>query len=189
MKKYFIAIVIASLLVACNGKKAENVPVLVEEETYAIAETAPDTPALPVLPIINTKKDKAVNMRESLKVDPNKGSVVKKKYKGTIPTADGPGIVYDLVMYYQDNNGDGVYELDATYWEAENGNNQTFTSTGKRKVRKGIPTNAEAIVYELIPSDGSMIFYFLAEGDSLTMLNQDLQKAPSNLNYTLILEE
>lgn len=30
-----------------------------------------------------------------------------------------------------------------------------------------------------------MVFYFQAEGDSLTMLNQDLQKAASDLNYTL----
>ena len=43
----------------------------------------------------------------------------------------------------------------------------------------------QAQSYELIPSDGSMVFYFQAEGDSLTMLNQELQKAASDLNYTL----
>lgn len=189
MKKYFIAVVAATLLAACNGKSAKDTPVLVEEETYAIETAAPDAPSLPKLPVVKTKRTKPINMRDSLKVDPKKGAVVKKKYKGTVPAADGPGIVYDLILYYQDANGDGVYELDATYLEANNGNNETFTSTGKRKVKKGIPEDAEAIVYELIPSDGSMIFYFLAEGDSLIMLNQDLQKAPSDLNYTLILEE
>ena len=189
MKQYFILVTTVAILAACNKKQTENVPVLVEEETYTISEAVPKPSALPVLPTVKTKKDKTVNMHDSLKVDPKKGAVVKKKYKGTIPVSDGPGIVYDLVMYYQDMDGDGVYELDATYWEADNGNNQTFTSTGKRKVRKGTPFDSEAIVYELIPSDGSMVFYFLVEGDSLTMLNQDLQKAPSNLNYTLILEE
>ena len=79
----------------------------------------------------------------------------------------------------------GVYALDATYLEAENGKDQTFTSTGKRQVKKGTPADASAIIYELIPSDGSMVFYFQAEGDSLTMLNQELQKAASDLNYTL----
>lgn len=77
--------------------------------------------------------------------------------------------------------------MDATYLEAENGQDKTFSSTGKRKVKKGTPVDAEAVVYELIPSDGSMEFYFQAEGDSLTLLNQDLQKAASDLNYTLIL--
>ena len=62
---------------------------------------------------------------------------------------------------------------------------QTFTSTGKRQVKKGTPADASAVIYELIPSDGSMVFYFQAEGDSLTMLNQELQKAASDLNYTL----
>ena len=40
-------------------------------------------------------------MRDSLKLDPKKGAVVQKKYKGTIPAADGPGIVYDLTLFYQ----------------------------------------------------------------------------------------
>ena len=60
-------------------------------------------------------------------------------------------------------------------------------STGKRQVKHGTPSDSEAVVYELIPSDGSMTFYFQAEGDSLTLLNQELQKAASDLNYTLIL--
>lgn len=77
--------------------------------------------------------------------------------------------------------------MDATYLEAENGKDKTFSSTGKRKVKHGTPSNSEAIVYELIPSDGDMAFYFQAEGDSLTLLNQELQKAASDLNYTLIL--
>ena len=112
---------------------------------------------------------------------------IQKKYKGTFPAADGPGIVYDLTLYYQQDSDDGVYEMDATYLEAENGKDKTFSSTGKRKVKHGTPSNSEAIVYELIPSDGDMAFYFQAEGDSLTLLNQELQKAASDLNYTLIL--
>lgn len=37
------------------------------------------------------------------------------------------------------------------------------------------------------PSDGRHGIYFQAEGESLTLLNQELQKAASDLNYTLIL--
>ena len=113
------------------------------------------------------------------------------------------GIVVSFVFAAEDKHGFGchalqgvpagidigcfgiVYELDATYLEAENGKDQTFTSTGKRQVKKGTPADASAVIYELIPSDGSMVFYFQAEGDSLTMLNQELQKAASDLNYTL----
>ena len=183
MKKYFIAVAALALLAACSGKKTAE-PALIEEESVAVAEAVPDAPALPEE---TGKTTKPVNMRDSLKVDPKKGSVIQKKYKGTFPAADGPGIVYDLTLFYQQDSDDGVYEMDATYLEAENGQDKTFSSTGKRKVKKGTPVDAEAVVYELIPSDGSMEFYFQAEGDSLTLLNQDLQKAASDLNYTLIL--
>ena len=159
MKKYFIAVAALAFLAACNGKAAKDTPVLVEEESIAVAEAAPDAPSLPELP---------VNMRASLKLDPKKGAVVQKKYKGTIPAADGPGIVYDLTLFYQQDSDDGVYELDATYLEAENGKDQTFTSTGKRQVKKGTPADASAVIYELIPSDGSMVFYFQAPPTLIT---------------------
>lgn len=183
MKKYFIAVAALALLAACSGKKTTE-PALIEEESVTVAEAVPDAPALPE---VTGKTTKPVNMRDSLKVDPKKGSVIQKKYKGTFPAADGPGIVYDLTLFYQQDSDDGVYEMDATYLEAENGQDKTFSSTGKRQVKHGTPSDSEAVVYELIPSDGSMTFYFQAEGDSLTLLNQELQKAASDLNYTLIL--
>lgn len=183
MKKYFIAVAALALLAACSGKKT-NQPALIEEESVAVTEAVPDGPALPEVKGTSTKP---VNMRDSLKVDPKKGAVIQKQYKGTFPAADGPGIVYELTLFYQQDSNDGVYEMDATYLEADNGNDKTFSSTGKQKVKHGTPSNSNAVVYELIPSDGSTTFYFLAEGDSLTLLNQDMQKAPSNLNYTLVL--
>lgn len=183
MKKYLIAVAAMGLLAACSGK-SKDVPVEVEEESVAI-EAVPVQPAPPVLPVVKMKQTKPINMRDSLKVDKKKGAVVQKKYKGTVPAASGPGIVYDLTLFYQQDSEDGVYELDATYLEAENGKDAKFTSTGKRKVKWGTPVDESAVVYEMIPSDGSMVFYFQAEGDSLTMLNQDLQKAASDLNYTL----
>lgn len=190
MKKYFIAVAALALLAACSGKKTTE-PAMIEEESVTVAEAVPDAPSLPIVSDAKAKKDvkaaKPVNMRDSLKVDPKKGAVIQKKYKGTFPAADGPGIDYDLTLYFQQDSEDGVYEMDATYLEAENGQDMKFSSTGKRKVERGIPSNNEAIVYELIPSDGSMSFYFLAEGDSLTLLNQELQKAASDLNYTLTL--
>lgn len=182
MKKYFIAVAALGFLAACSGNANKAVPVEVEEETVAV-ETI--QPAPPVLPVVKAKPAKPINMRDSLKVDPKKGAVVQKKYKGTVPAADGPGIVYDLTLYFQQDSEDGVYELDATYAEVEGGKSQTFSSTGKRQVKTGTPDDASAVVYELIPSDGSMVFYFQAEGDNLTMLNQELQQATSDLNYTL----
>ncbi len=185
MKKYFIVVTALAFLAACNGKVAKDTPVLVEDNNITVAEVTPATPSKPKPPVVKAKQVKPVNMRDSLKIDSKKGAVIQKKYKGTVPAADGPGIVYELTLYYQQDSNDGVYELDATYLEAENGKDQTFTSIGKRQVKKGTPANVNAVVYELIPNDGGMVFHFQAEGDSLTMLNQELQKATSDLNYTL----
>lgn len=188
MKKYFIAVAALGFLAACSGKQnhQKDVPLEVEEETFAVAEAAPDQPAMPILPAMKEKPAKPINMRDSLKVDPKKGAVIQKKYKGTVPVADGDDIVYDLTMYYQqDAEGDGVFELMAIYPNTGNGNGPTYATTGKTKVKKGTPGNSSAYVYELIPSDGEAAFYFQAEGDSLTMLDQQLQQAASGFNYVL----
>lgn len=171
MKKYFVAIATLALLAACNGKSAKESTVTADTVSPgAVVEAQPENP---------------VDMRDSLKTDSADGPVVRKEYKGTIPAADGPGIVYDLTLYYQEKGKEGVYRMNATYLQADNGNDQTFTTTGKQRIKKGIPGNANATVYELLPSDGSVSFYFLVEDNSLTMLNQDLEKASSGLNYTL----
>ena len=47
MKKYFIAVAALAFLAACSGKAAKDAPVLVEEESLAVAEAAPDAPSLP----------------------------------------------------------------------------------------------------------------------------------------------
>ena len=52
MKKYFIAVAALAFLAACNGKAAKDTPVLVEEESIAVAEAAPDAPSLPELPVV-----------------------------------------------------------------------------------------------------------------------------------------
>ena len=82
MKKYFIAVAALAFLAACSGKAAKDAPVLVEEESLAVAEAAPDAPSLPELPVVKAKPAKPINMRDSLKTDPKKGAVVQKKYKG-----------------------------------------------------------------------------------------------------------
>lgn len=187
MKKYFIAVAALALLAACSGKQAQNNPVEVEEESITVAEAIPVAEATPVLPALKQKPAKPVNMRDSLKTDAKKGAVIQKKYKGTVPaakSATGTDVVYDLTMYYQQDGMDGVYEMDAVFADA-NGQNQALSSTGKSKAKKGTPTDAEAIVYEFFPGDGSEVFYFVAEGNSLKMVNKELQQAASDLNYTL----
>ena len=190
MKKYFIAVAAMAFLAACSGKQAQkDVPVEVEEEEFAIMSAAPDAPSLPLIHSVKaTQPAKPVNMRDSLKADPKKGPVIQKKYKGTLTSPDSVNVDYDLTLYYQQDNADeeGVFELDALYTVPE----AVASSTGAakkapQKVKHGAPDDVSAVIYELIPSDGEPVIYFLVEGDNLTLMNDALQKAAADLNYTL----
>ncbi len=129
----------------------------------------------------------AINLKDSLKIRDGLGDIVEQRYEGILPAASGPGIKYDLAICSQENSGDGVFLLKMTYLEAENGKDETFTTTGKRLTIKGSAMNDNDTVYELVPSDGSGSSYFLVQGDSLTLLNSELKKAESDLNYTIVL--
>ena len=208
MKKYFIGIVALAFLAACSGK-AKQEPVEVEEETIAVAEAAPDAPSLPELPTVKPKV-KPINMRDSLKVEASKGAVIQKKYKGVIPapkatakaatTATGTQpataaavtpaqqlVDYEMVLFYQDTPDGGVYELDAVYQD-DQANKQVYTSTGKQNVKKGTPTDEEMVIYEFVPDDGTPVFYFVAQGDSITLVDENFQEGPEDYNYSLVLE-
>ena len=90
-------------------------------------------------------------------------------------------------MFYQDTPDGGVYELDAVYQD-DQANKQVYTSTGKQNVKKGTPTDEEMVIYEFVPDDGTPVFYFVAQGDSITLVDENFQEGPEDLNYTLILE-
>ena len=188
MKKYFIAVAAMAFLAACSGKQAQkDVPVEVEEEEFAIMSAAPDAPSLPLIHSVKaTQPAKPVNMRDSLKADPKKGPVIQKKYKGTLTSPDSVNVDYA--------DEEGVFELDALYTVPEAVASSTGAAkkapqkaitTGKQKVKHGAPDDVSAVIYELIPSDGEPVIYFLVEGDNLTLMNDALQKAAADLNYTL----
>lgn len=116
---------------------------------------------------------------------------VSRRYVGTLPAADGPGIVYDLTLTNpaEDTMG-GDFALSMTYLEAENGKDATFDSEGQWMAVEGIPGNSSAVYYQLIGSgiqpDTTNLLYL---GDSVVLLGSGLQRAQSNLNYTLILAD
>ena len=99
-------------------------------------------------------------------------------YKGVLPAADCPGIVYDLTLI-----GDSVYSLDMTYIEGIDGKDVTFSSTGNVDYTQ--QGDKRAVI--LKPSTDEVATYFLVINDStLRMVNDSLQEIPNNLNYDLI---
>lgn len=167
-----MALAAFGILTACYNSNRQQQPVTVVEEDVVIAET----PAA----------SRPVNMRDSLMMEEGKGTVIERKYHGLLPGADVPGIEYDLTLFFQQDSDNGVYALNMTYLEAEDGEDMTFPSYGKRKVMTGIPDDSRAIVYRLEPNDGSDIMNFqLMQNGDLTLLDDDMKKIDTPFNYTL----
>jgi len=171
MKKFVLAIAALGVLAACNNTQKQNkTPVMVEEEEM----------------VITTSEPRPVNMRDSLVMENGKGTVIERQYSGLLPAADGPGIEYDLTLFFQEDSEGGVYAMNMTYIEAEDGQDRSFPSYGKRKIEHGIKGDNKAIVYTLIPNNGDedMSFVLTKEGN-LTLLDQNKERIDSPHNYTL----
>ena len=122
----------------------------------------------------------------------NAGSdTVSRRYVGTLPAADCPGIVYDLTLVNpaEDSLG-GDFRLSMTYLEAENGQDAKFDSEGRWTALRGIPGDSSAMFFQLVETGVRPdTTAFLDLGDSVVLLGAGLQRAQSGLNYTLTLTE
>lgn len=142
-----------------------------------------------VLTTVETNNDverSRINVQDSLVMDPTAGAVINERFVGLLPAADGPGINYDLILVHQEGVTRGVYVLVMTYLEAENGRDTSFTQQGRYETMIGKDKDAGNKYILLQPFDGDSQTYFLIEQDgNLTMVNDNMQRADSNLNYTL----
>ena len=105
-----------------------------------------------------------------------------KQYKGTLPAASNPGIIYDITIYDLNNN-DGIFKASLTYIEGEKGKDITFNMNGKKNTLKG---KNKTIIYQLKPfNKDEETMNFLYENNKLTMLDKHLNEIQSSLNYSL----
>lgn len=113
---------------------------------------------------------------------------VTRRFVGTIPAADGPGIVMDLMLSNRAmDSTQGGYVLRMTYLEGENGKDVRFDSRGGWVEMRGVPEDERAVYYRLIGlGEGRDTMNFLYLGDSVVMLAAGLRRIDSGLNYTLV---
>ena len=83
---------------------------------------------------------------------------------------------------------DTTYTLDMTYLDAEGqGKDKTFSSKGKPQMIQKTVKNKKKAALKLTPSDGSEPVYFVIANDTtLTLSNESLQEAVSDLNYDIV---
>lgn len=117
----------------------------------------------------------------------NKIEKLGRHYVGTLPAADGPGILYDLTLTPTlDDSTTGHYVLSMTYREAEQGRDMRFDSKGHWVLLRGIPGDSTALFYRLVETaDRPDTTDFLYLGDSVMLLGAGLQRPLSPLNYVL----
>ena len=170
-----IATLCGLIICSCNGR---NKQVRSDEGVYTedVVVTVPQE---------TTRSGR--NLSDSLKIDNNAGSVVNDKYTGLLPAADGPGIEYDLLLIRQDKNNHGVYELVMTYIEGDNnGGDLSFIDTGRYETITREQDGSTNNYIRLTPfNDGTQTFFIIENNGNLTLVNAELQRADSQLNYTL----
>lgn len=126
---------------------------------------------------------------DSLQQAEGTGKLQMRVYRGTLPAASCPGIVYNITLYNYEHSGDGVFRTQFTYLEADNGQNQTSEFCGRQYTLRGNAANKDAIVFQFIPFDkDEETMNFLFENDKLTMLDRQLKPIDSELNYALYLQ-
>lgn len=102
-----------------------------------------------------------------------------KVFEGTVPAADGPGIKYEVSL-----ESDSSFNVVETYLQAENGEDQSQTYTGKAE---GVEVGAEKGL-KLTLGEGSTLYVKLVNDSTLRLVNDSLQEAASELNYDLKLK-
>ncbi len=119
--------------------------------------------------------------------DASLGPWEDSSYEGVLPAADCPGIRYQLDIRSRKHSGDGTFLLRLTYLEAENGKDAVYTYVGRRYTQRGIPSDKDAVVWQLVADRDEDVYNFLCDKDAqtLTLLNRDFEKNESGLNYSL----
>ena len=114
------------------------------------------------------------------------GKVEKRVYQDTVPAASCPGMIYKFTVYNLADTVNGVYEMDLTYIEAENGEDKLFKSSGRWSKICGMPNDSTATIYRFVEFEkGGDTLNLQYNEKSLTLLNSTLEPSNSTLNYTL----
>lgn len=132
------------------------------------------------------QRGKVIFHQPTADTDASAGEWLVRTYEGDLPSASGSGIRYTLTVRNREHSGDGTFLLVMTYIGADNGKDESFASVGRRYTLRGMAGDDNATVWQMKADDGA-IFNFLYDGkaDTLTLLSDEMEKAETDLNYTL----
>ena len=109
-----------------------------------------------------------------------------RSYEGTLPTADGTPINYELELKNEEFSGDGSYDLTMIYPKADKGKDKKFRMIGRWGTLRGSAEDPDATVYQLNFGDTTLEqINFLYYPDSLVLLNRHQARLKPGPNYAL----
>lgn len=134
-----------------------------------------------------SQRGKLLFKQQNSDCETNSGNWKESYYEGVLPAADCSGMKYQLHLRNKTKSNEGHFLMYITYLEAENGKDVTYTYMGKRNIRHGIPTDKNAVVWQLISDSEPDVYNLLWEKDGqvLTFISKDFKKIQSELNYSL----
>lgn len=184
--------IVADSSIILTGKSIGNGQTIDFSDTMKVSSISPEEMVLLRNGTYKTQYNRLNNkfvIADSLKIDPSLGALVERTFAGQLPGADCPGIDFTLTIDNQENSGDGVYQLDMNYLEADNGKDKLFTEKGRLYTLRGDATDPNATVYQLVSYDGKSTTNWLTVGtDSLLLVNQKFERPQTSLNYYITLK-
>lgn len=107
--------------------------------------------------------------------------IVEHRYNGIMPAAETEGIYYDLTLWSPAFSESGIFELDMTLLNIENGKDIIYRLYGKWHVYRTRENENEMTVYHLIPENSNKDFStdfnvdFIYKTDSLIVFNRPVE--------------
>lgn len=133
--------------------------------------------------VSDDKSTDSLDTKKNVELGVFAGDVTERTFKGVLPCADCPGIKYELELWNDQYSDRGTYKMEMDYEDRD----ADFEQKGTWATVQG---EYEEPVYVLTPDSAKESkTYFLYKTDSLIMLDNQMKKIDSKLNYTLRLED
>lgn len=112
----------------------------------------------------------------------------KVQFEGTV--TDSVKTKYLLTVKYRAHSGDGTFTLQLSEADSPRGKNKAVTYTGRRYTQRGIPSDNDATIWQLVCDDagGNVIFNFLYDKtrNSLLLLDENFEKPTPESDHRIV---